>query len=159
MTLRFDPGGGLIVVPSEITGPSGTAILRLALDTGATFTLVNTGMLVALGYDPASAEGRMQVTTGSGVEYAPRVEVRRIRALGARARAGQCRERAAIVLLLAVGTPVRAVAGVLQCRRLLQGGRELLLRGGERVGGCVGWGSTLLGGDQVRAEQREHDGA
>jgi predicted aspartyl protease len=72
----------LVVIPSEITGPSGTAILRLALDTGATVTLVNTGMLVALGYDPSSAPDRMQVTTGSGVEYAPRVEVRRIRALG-----------------------------------------------------------------------------
>jgi hypothetical protein len=34
-------------------GPSGSAVLRLALDTGATSTVVNVGLVVALGYDPA----------------------------------------------------------------------------------------------------------
>jgi predicted aspartyl protease len=82
MTFRFDPGSGLIVVRAELKGPDRTAVLRLALDTGATATLINVGMLVALGYDPASAPDRTQVTTGSGVEYAPRITLRRIRALG-----------------------------------------------------------------------------
>jgi len=56
--------------------------LRLALDTGATATLVNIAMLVGIGYDPALAPTRVQVTTGSGVEYVPRVMLSRIRALG-----------------------------------------------------------------------------
>lgn len=50
MSTRFDPEYGLVVVPTEFAGPSGTAILRLALDTGATGTLINTRPLVALGY-------------------------------------------------------------------------------------------------------------
>jgi len=54
----------------------------LALDTGATATVVNIAMLVAVGYDPALAPTRVQVTTGSGVEYAPRVTLSRILALG-----------------------------------------------------------------------------
>ena len=53
MSFSFDPQQGLIIVPAELWGPSGSAVLRLALDTGATGTVVNTGMLVALGYDPA----------------------------------------------------------------------------------------------------------
>ena len=57
-------------------------MLRLARDTGATTTLVNVAMLVGMGYDPALAPTRVQVTTGSGVEYVPRVTVSRIRALG-----------------------------------------------------------------------------
>lgn len=81
MTLRFDPQQGLIIVPAELWGPSGSVILRLALDTGATTTLVNIAMLVGVGYDPALAPTRVQVTTGSGVEYAPRVTLSRIRAL------------------------------------------------------------------------------
>lgn len=53
MSLPFEPDSGLIIVRAAVDGPSGSAILRLALDTGATGTLINVGMLVALGYDPA----------------------------------------------------------------------------------------------------------
>lgn len=69
-------------MPVELWGPTGSVVLRLALDTGATATLVNIAMLVGVGYDPALAPTRVQVTTGSGVEYVPRVTLSRIRALG-----------------------------------------------------------------------------
>lgn len=82
MTFPFDPQQGLIVVPAELWGPTGSVVLRLALDTGATATLVNNAVLVGVGYDPALAPTRVQVTTGSGVEYVPRVTLSRIRALG-----------------------------------------------------------------------------
>ena len=82
MSFSFDPHQGLIIVPAELWGPNGSAVLRLALDTGATGTLVNTGMLVALGYDPALLPDRVQITTGSGVEFVPRVLLDRIMVLG-----------------------------------------------------------------------------
>ena len=44
--------------------------------------MVNVGMLVAIGYDPALTVERVQVTTGSGVEFAPRVVIQRLLALG-----------------------------------------------------------------------------
>lgn len=78
----FNPRQGLIVITAELEGPSGTALLRLALDTGATDTLIGVGMLVAVGYDPSLAPMRVQVTTGSGVEFAPRLTVSRLKALG-----------------------------------------------------------------------------
>ncbi|ETW99983.1 MAG: hypothetical protein ETSY1_12955 [Candidatus Entotheonella factor] len=82
MSFPFDSQQGLIIVQAELWGPSGSAVLRLALDTGATVTLINNGILVALGYDPALAPDRIQVTTGSGVEFVPRVTLERIMALG-----------------------------------------------------------------------------
>ena len=82
MTFPFDPAQGLIVVRGDVTGPSGSALLRLALDTGATGTLVNAAMLYALGYDPAVAPDRVEITTGSGVEYAPRISITKLAALG-----------------------------------------------------------------------------
>jgi predicted aspartyl protease len=82
VSFPFDPQQGLVVVHVELTGPAGEAVLRLALDTGATGTVVNVGMLVALGYDPALTLDRVQVTTGSGIEFAPRVTVEKIRTLG-----------------------------------------------------------------------------
>lgn len=81
MSSTFDPHQGLIIVQAEVWGPTGSAVLRLALDTGATVTVLSTAMLVALGYDPALSPTRVQVTTGSSVEYAPRVTLSRILAL------------------------------------------------------------------------------
>jgi predicted aspartyl protease len=82
MTYRFDPSGGLIVVAVEIEGPTGSAVVRMALDTGATRTLVNSSLLVGVGYDLALAEDRIEVTTGSGVEYAAKVGLSKVTALG-----------------------------------------------------------------------------
>ena len=82
MSVPFAPQSGLIIVGVTVEGPSGSAVLRLALDTGATGTVINVGMLVALGYDPALAPERIQVTTGSGVEFVPRITLYRIVALG-----------------------------------------------------------------------------
>lgn len=82
MTFNFDPSGGLIIVAAEITGPTAVGVLRLALDTGATSSLINSALLVALGYDVALAERRVEMTTGSGIEFAAQVELMQIRALG-----------------------------------------------------------------------------
>ena len=82
MNFPFDSRQGLIIIHAELTGPTGSALLRLALDTGATATLVNVGMLVSIGYDPALSSDRLQVTTGSGVEFAPRITLNKIVALG-----------------------------------------------------------------------------
>jgi hypothetical protein len=39
-------------------------------------------MLVAIGCDPSLAADQVQVTTGSDVEFAPRIELKRLTALG-----------------------------------------------------------------------------
>jgi len=81
MSSSFNATQGLIIVNTEIHGPLGSAILRLALDTGATGTVINTGMLVSIGYDPSLSPNRIQVTTGSGIEFAPLITVSKIGAL------------------------------------------------------------------------------
>jgi len=82
MSFTFNYHQGLIIIQAELTGPLGNTILRLALDTGATTSLVNTGILVAIGYDPALAPAHVKVTTGSCVEFVPRITLSKILALG-----------------------------------------------------------------------------
>ena len=82
MMLEFDAKRGLIVVPVRLYGSHGDTILRLALDTGATTTVINWNQLVLIGYDPGSVENRTQITTGSSLEFVPQVNVNRIEALG-----------------------------------------------------------------------------
>lgn len=83
MSYSFNPQQGLVIVQAKVTGPAAIAVLRLALDTGATKTLINTAPLVALGYDPALAPVRTQITTGSGVEFVPQISLDELDALGA----------------------------------------------------------------------------
>ena len=82
MSYSFDARHGLIVLLAELFGTSGSIIVRLALDTGATRTTINVGLLTTIGYDPSLVPDRIQMTTGSGVEYAPLLLVRRVEALG-----------------------------------------------------------------------------
>jgi aspartyl protease family protein len=82
VSASFDPRRGLIVIQTELFGPAGSILLRFAFDTGATGTMVNVAPLTAIGYDPSLARDRVQVTTGSGVEFAPRISVTRSQALG-----------------------------------------------------------------------------
>ena len=82
MSTMFNPHEGLIIVQARLWGPTGDTQARLALDTGATRTIVNAAILVSIGYDPAVVLGRVPMTTGSGVEFVPRLSIDRIEALG-----------------------------------------------------------------------------
>ena len=82
MKLQFEPDKGLIIVPTKLIGKNGDIIVRLALDTGATKTMINWHILVLLGYDPAAISNRVQMTTGSGVEFVPIIEIEKVDALG-----------------------------------------------------------------------------
>ena len=82
MKYPFDSKAGIILVKTKVYGPAGDGIVNLALDTGATWTLVSWEITVQLGYDPASVRERTRVTTGSGVEYCPRVKLKRLESMG-----------------------------------------------------------------------------
>ena len=84
MRMRFDPHEGLIYVSTRIVGPDGDAIAQLALDTGATTSMINSETLGLLGYDTTATTDRIYVTTGSGVEFIPRIRIQQIEALGVR---------------------------------------------------------------------------
>ena len=82
MNHAFDPAQGLVVVRAELHGPSAVIGLNLALDTGASHTMINVIPLTLAGYSPGEATDKVELTTGSGVAYAPRLPVIRISALG-----------------------------------------------------------------------------
>jgi predicted aspartyl protease len=78
----FNPQRGLIVLTARLYGPVGDRAVRVALDTGASATIISTQILTLIGYDPATLPHTVQMTTGSGVEFAPRLTIDKLEALG-----------------------------------------------------------------------------
>ena len=82
MIFKFNPLSGLIIIPVRFWGPKGDAIIQMALDTGASQTLINWDIAILLGYDPAAVRKRVKIATASGLEFAPKMTVTKIQALG-----------------------------------------------------------------------------
>jgi hypothetical protein len=82
VTFAFNPAHGLIYVEADILGPTGHAVVRMALDTGATGTLIDMNPLRMAGYDPAAVGQPVQARTVSGVITTCRFPVLLLIALG-----------------------------------------------------------------------------
>lgn len=78
MKIEFNPTSGLIVIPARLHGVDADTIARMALDTGATGSMINWDIAVLLGYDPASSDERIRITTGSGIEFVAQIQVKKI---------------------------------------------------------------------------------
>ena len=82
MSVLFNPARGPVLITAELHGPLGRSFAQLALDTGATTTLINVGKLTSLGYRPSASKIRRRVTMAGGVAHPPQVSIDRIDALG-----------------------------------------------------------------------------
>ena len=54
--------------------PSCIARPKMALDTGATYTMIPWDIAEVLGYDPGASKDRVSLITASGVEKAPLIK-------------------------------------------------------------------------------------
>ena len=83
--VTFSPSVSVIVVDCLLESADGISslVIPVVRDTGASFTVVATDILVHLGYDPANPLfTRQRIVTGSGIEYAPRMKLRSVTAIG-----------------------------------------------------------------------------
>jgi len=105
MSIRFDPLENLIYVRVKIFGQIGSTSLLLALDTGASSTIISRERLLSLGYDLSASAEESRIVTGSRVEFAPEITLIKLSAL---------RQQRQGFLVLAYNLPVEAgVDGVL----------------------------------------------
>lgn len=68
--VRFDPQAPVIVVYVTLQGRL-VQTARMAVDTGATYTMIPWEIAEALGYEPERTKERINMVTASGVERAP----------------------------------------------------------------------------------------
>lgn len=79
---RFDPRLSSVFVFGAISGPTGRIRVRLAVDTGATRTVIRSSILRYVGYDPAASVDPVRMTSATGVQRASLVGVLSVDALG-----------------------------------------------------------------------------
>lgn len=80
--MRFDPKGRLIFVRAQVEGPSGGYDPWLALDTGATRTVLAEHVLRSIGFDPGTLPRPHRAAAAGGNLPAGMVSVARLSALG-----------------------------------------------------------------------------
>lgn len=82
MIVHFDPDAGLIVVPAIVTGPKRSIQARLAVDTGATVTMLNAEILRFVGVRHGSSGNRSVIMTANGLAMASEFPVNQVQVLG-----------------------------------------------------------------------------
>ncbi len=82
MAVPFNPHGGLIIIPVTLGGPQREVIVELALDTGATTSVINQSALEYAGLELDEVGEPAEITTGSGIESVLEVRLGSIHALG-----------------------------------------------------------------------------
>ena len=87
MKFSFNGEYGLIYLTAKIfrqknNGKLKDLVLNLALDTGASGTVISQKRLLALGYDLNNAEDEAYITTGSGLITIPKIRIEKLSALG-----------------------------------------------------------------------------
>jgi len=80
--LIIDSQSGLIVVDVEVKGEVESGVVKMAVDTGCTFTIVPWNIAIAIGCDPARSKETVRMVTASGIEFAPVVTLKSLKALG-----------------------------------------------------------------------------
>jgi len=66
MVCRFDAGDHFIAVEAILVGPSRSYLLTMALDTGASQTVITPNALAILGFDLSQPSGLYSVLTANG---------------------------------------------------------------------------------------------
>ncbi len=82
-TFRFNTKAPVIILSVLLEGKgSSKQKIRMALDTGATYTMIPWKTAEVLGLEPELSKKRIEIITASGVEKAPLVTLKSIVVLG-----------------------------------------------------------------------------
>ncbi len=83
---RYSVGrvGSLLITKAALSGPAGTKVLNLLVDTGSTYTIAAVEAIEAIGCSPVDSREHVRIVTGSGYVVAPLVKIPRFECLGSK---------------------------------------------------------------------------
>lgn len=91
MKYSFDPKSSIIALTVTLIGiKNEKKKIEMAFDTGATYNLIPWDVAESLGYEPAFSKKKVNITTASGIEKSPLINVECISVLGKKAKNIEC---------------------------------------------------------------------
>jgi predicted aspartyl protease len=105
MKFKFNADYGLVYVRVKIFNDDREVILNLALDTGASGTIISAKKLREVGYNLDNPEDEVYITTGSGLIFVPKITIKKLTTLG--------KEKSNFVVIAHDFPPTSSVDGVL----------------------------------------------
>jgi predicted aspartyl protease len=82
MKFQFDRRKGLIIVPVTIKGPKMIIDANFVLDTGASYTVINSELLLRAGFQKDDYIEKINTTTASGISGGTIMKINSLGALG-----------------------------------------------------------------------------
>lgn len=73
---------GIILCHAEICAQARPIVLKMALDTGATYTMIPFEVAIAAGLNPARAKKQIEIVMGGGIVMAPLIKIPSFKAFG-----------------------------------------------------------------------------
>jgi predicted aspartyl protease len=99
--------GNLLLARAAVTGPAGTKVINLLVDTGSTYTILPVEVLESIGLSPAESKEPERIITGSGYIIAPKLRVGKLNTLGR-----EFRRVAVIAHTIPFGGPIDGLLGM-----------------------------------------------
>ena len=78
----LDTSNGIILCKSKITNGALGTVCKLAVDTGATITMIAIETALSVGIDPSRARRHTEITTANGVILVPVIKIPRFECFG-----------------------------------------------------------------------------
>ncbi|KPK96993.1 MAG: hypothetical protein AMJ95_11400 [Omnitrophica WOR_2 bacterium SM23_72] len=80
--IKFSYPQGLILCRAKICGKGKPVLLKMAIDTGSTKTIIPPEAALSIGINPAHSKRTTEITTGSGTVMCPVVTIPKFSCLG-----------------------------------------------------------------------------
>lgn len=72
---RLNTTEGIILCKAKVTNAKQSIFIKLAIDTGASYTMISIETALAIGINPSSSKRHIEITTANGVIFAPIIKI------------------------------------------------------------------------------------
>lgn len=79
---NFDIAKGVILCKTKISSQDYSTFIKLAVDTGASRTMISFESALAIGIDPAKSTNHIEITTASGTVLVPTITIPSFKCFG-----------------------------------------------------------------------------
>ena len=82
-SFSLDTTHGIILCRARLNCGKRSILIKLAVDTGASFTMVSLEAALAIGLDPSKAGRHIEISTANGIVFAPVITIPSLECFGA----------------------------------------------------------------------------